>query len=272
MSFDAITHPDDTPGDRAATRRLLNRESETIRRVKRYRHKDGRIRWVQVNSSLVIDENGAPRYFVSQIQDITERKRADEDLQQANRALRTISNCNQVLVHATDELTLLHEICKVMVRDGRYRIAWVGFAEPDSEASVRTVALASDEEDGDARIAWATQGVGQMAAAIRTSEPALCNDFQATPAAGPWRDEAVRLGYRGCVALPLIADGRAFGAITLCSSEEIAFDAAEATLLKELADDLAFGIVALAYARQSAAGRSRRCVRRTSATHVRRRR
>ena len=132
-----------------------------------------------------------------------------------------------------------------MVRDGRYRIAWVGFAEPDSEASVRTVALASDEEDGDARIAWATQGVGQMAAAIRTSEPALCNDFQATPAAGPWRDEAVRLGYRGCVALPLIADGRAFGAITLCSSEEIAFDAAEATLLKELADDLAFGIVAL---------------------------
>ena len=94
--FESITHPDDSAGDRVATQSMLNREVETIRRVKRYRHKDGRIRWVQVNSSLVLDDNGAPRYFVSQIQDITERKRADEDLRHANRALRTISNCNQV--------------------------------------------------------------------------------------------------------------------------------------------------------------------------------
>jgi len=84
-----------------------------------------------------------------------------------------------------------------------------------------------------------------MAAAIRTGEPAVCKDFNAATAAGPWRDEAVRLGYRLCVALPLIADGRAFGALTLCSGEPTGFDASETTLLKELADDLAFGIVAL---------------------------
>ena len=243
--FESITHPDDSADDRVATRRMLNREVETIRRVKRYRHKDGRIRWVQVNSSLVLDDNGAPRYFVSQIQDITERKRADEDLRHANRALRTISNCNQVLVHATDEPTLLREICQVIVRDGGYRVAWVGFAGADAESEVKTIAIASDEEDRHARIAWAAQGGEQMAAAIRTGEPAVCKDFNAATAAGPWRDEAVRLGYRFCVALPLIADGRAFGALTLCSGEETGFDASEATLLKELADDLAFGIVAL---------------------------
>ena len=84
-----------------------------------------------------------------------------------------------------------------------------------------------------------------MAVAIRTGEPAVCKDFNAAMAAGPGRDEAVRLGYRFCVALPLIADGRAFGALTLCSGEQTGFDASEATLLKELADDLAFGIVAL---------------------------
>ncbi|HVQ13143.1 MAG TPA: PAS domain S-box protein, partial [Vicinamibacterales bacterium] len=127
--FESITHPDDYAADVVATQRMLDREVESIRRVKRYRHKDGRIRWVQVNSSLILDDNDAPRYFVSQIQDITERKRADEDLQHANRALQTISNCNQVLVHATDEATLLREICQVMVRDGGYRVAWVGFDE-----------------------------------------------------------------------------------------------------------------------------------------------
>jgi PAS domain S-box-containing protein len=245
MGFDQITHADDLPGDRVATDRLLKRNVETIRRVKRYHHKDGRIRWVQVNSSLVLDDVGKPRYFVSQIQDITERKRADEDLQHANRALQTISNCNQVLVHATDEAGLLNEICHVMVRDGGYRVAWVGFAESGFESAVRTVAIASDEIDGASRIAWATQGGGQMAAAIRTGEPAVCADFHAAGAAGPWRDEAIRLGYRSCIALPLVADGRAIGAIALCSGEEAAFDVAEATLLKELADDLAFGIVAM---------------------------
>jgi PAS domain S-box-containing protein len=239
--FESITHPDDYAADVVATKRMLDREVETIRRVKRYRHKDGRIRWVQVNSSLILDDNGAPRYFVSQIQDITERKRADEDLQHANRALHTISNCNQVLVHATDEATLLREICQVMVRDGGYRVAWVGFA--GAESDVKTVAIASDETDGHARIAWAAQGGEQMAAAIETGEPAVCKDLRA--ATGPWRDEAIRLGYRSCVALPLLADGRAFGALTLCSGEETSFDVSEATLLKELADDLAFGIVAL---------------------------
>jgi PAS domain S-box-containing protein len=243
--FESITHPDDYPADVVATQRMLDREVETIRRVKRYRHKDGRIRWVQVNSSLILDDNGAPRYFVSQIQDITERKRADEDLQHANRALQTISNCNQVLVHATDEATLLREVCQVMVRDGGYRVAWVGFAEAGAESDVKTVAIASDEEDADARIAWAAQGGEQMAAAIRTGEPAVCKDFRAAGSSGPWRDEAVRLGYRSCIALPLVADGRAFGALTLCSGEETTFDVSEATLLKELADDLAFGIVAL---------------------------
>ncbi len=112
-------------------------------------------------------------------------------------------------------------------------------------SDVKTVAIASDERDGHARTAWAAQGGDQMAAAIRTGEPAVCKDFNAATAVGPWRDEAVRLGYRSCVALPLIADGRPFGALTLCSGEETGFDASEATLLKELADDLAFGIVAL---------------------------
>ena len=244
MTFEAVTHPDDRPEDRAVTQRLLKREVETIRRVKRYRHKDGRLRWAQVNSSLVVDDAGAPRYFVSQIQDITERKRADEELQRANRALRTISNCNQVLVHASDESTLLREICHVMVRDGGYRLAWVGLAEAGAESGVRTAAIASDTEDGDARLSWAALGTEHLAAAIRDGEPAICPDFRAANA-GQWRDEALRFGYRSCVAFPLLADGRALGALAMCSGDDVSFDVAESTLLKELADDLAFGIVAL---------------------------
>ena len=56
------------------------------------------------------------------------------------RSLRTISNCNQALVHASDESSLLHQVCEVIVRDGGYRMVWVGMADsPDGE--FRRVAL-----------------------------------------------------------------------------------------------------------------------------------
>ena len=72
----------------------------------------------------------------------------------------------------------------MIVRDGGYQVAWVGFAEADAKSDVKTVAIASDEKDGHARIAWAAQGGEQMATAIRTGEPAVCKDFNAATATG----------------------------------------------------------------------------------------
>ena len=57
-TFTALTHPDDLHRRRAqAMTRLLNREIDTHRTVKRYFHKDGRVVWIQLNSSIVRDES-----------------------------------------------------------------------------------------------------------------------------------------------------------------------------------------------------------------------
>jgi PAS domain S-box-containing protein len=145
-NVEALTHPDDLSADLAAIARMLNRDIDTYRTTKRYFHKDGRVVWAQLNSSLVRDEDGDPRYFVAQVQDITESRRADRELHRVNRSLRTISNCNQVLVHATDEASLLKQLCDVIVRDGGYRMAWVGLA--DAEADVVRPAAHAGFEDG----------------------------------------------------------------------------------------------------------------------------
>ena len=57
------------------------------------------------------------------------------------RSLRTISNCNQALVHASDESSLLHQVCEVIVRDGGYRMAWVGMTD-SADGEFRRVAHA----------------------------------------------------------------------------------------------------------------------------------
>ena len=80
------------------------------------------------------------------IQDITERKRAEELLLQFNRALMVPSRCNEVLVRATDELVLLREVCHLLVETGGFRLAWVGFAQQDVQKSIHPVAYAGFEE------------------------------------------------------------------------------------------------------------------------------
>jgi diguanylate cyclase (GGDEF)-like protein/PAS domain S-box-containing protein len=69
---------------------MLAGEIETYQMEKRYFHKDGHVVWVLLSVSLVHDEGGEPLYFISQIQDVTERKRAEERLRQAEARYRTL--------------------------------------------------------------------------------------------------------------------------------------------------------------------------------------
>ena len=83
------------------------------------------------------DQHGAPVAILETNNDISERKRAEEALRRLNRELRAISNCNQVLLRATDEQSLLEEICRIVCEEAGYRMAWVGYAEHDEAKSVR---------------------------------------------------------------------------------------------------------------------------------------
>src|ERR1700731_4488639 len=72
-NFQSITHPDDLEADLKFVGQMLKGEME-----KRYFHKAGHIVWVLLSVSLVFGAESDPLFFVSQIQDITERKRAEE--------------------------------------------------------------------------------------------------------------------------------------------------------------------------------------------------
>ncbi|MHB1415711.1 MAG: PAS domain S-box protein [Chloroflexota bacterium] len=79
-TFQAITHPDDVAEDVEYVRRMLVGEMDTYRMQKRYFHRDGHVVWVILSVALVRDPEGSPLYFISQIQDISDRKQAEEAL------------------------------------------------------------------------------------------------------------------------------------------------------------------------------------------------
>jgi two-component system sensor histidine kinase UhpB len=91
MTFQAITHTDDLPANLDYVSKVLTGEARSYQMEKRYQHKLGHWVWVLLSVSLVRDVQGNPQYFIYQIQDITERKRAEEQIKNSNEQLRALS-------------------------------------------------------------------------------------------------------------------------------------------------------------------------------------
>lgn len=101
-TFQAITNCDDVSTSLAYARQLLNREISACQLEKRYTHKLGHTVWVLLGVSLARDGTGKPLYFIAQIQDITERRRAGEALEQERRQLRNIIDSTPVAMAMFD--------------------------------------------------------------------------------------------------------------------------------------------------------------------------
>jgi PAS domain S-box-containing protein/putative nucleotidyltransferase with HDIG domain len=175
--------------------------------------------------------------------------RANQQLRMINRALRAMSECHALLSQAETVDELLHRVCRAAVDIAGYRLAWVGYAEGGEAKSVRPVAQAGFE-DGyleTLNITWddTERGRGPTGTAIRTGEPAVCQNTLTDPQFEPWWAEALKRGYASSVALPLTTQGKTWGALNIYAAEPDAFDDGEINLLSELANGFGYGIVAL---------------------------
>jgi signal transduction histidine kinase len=177
------------------------------------------------------------------------REQVQQELHKINRALRAHSRCSESLMRSTSEESLLKDICRIIVKMGGYRLAWVGFAEHDADKTVRPAAQMGFEDGylDTVEITWADtdRGRGPTGTAIRTGEPTIVRNIQTDPHYGPWRSEAGKRGFASSIALPLIANGQTLGSLNIYAAEPDAFDKEEVELLSRLADDLAYGILAL---------------------------
>ncbi|UCE25793.1 MAG: GAF domain-containing protein [Candidatus Zixiibacteriota bacterium] len=181
--------------------------------------------------------------------EIERRQRATEALLKTSRALKVLSECNKSLVRAKNEDDLLRDVCQIIVGAGRYRLAWVGYAEQSEAKRVLPVCQAGFE-DGYLEtldLSWddVEHGRGPTGTAIRTGQPSASKEILTDPRFTPWREQAVKRGFASSLAVPLRTREKVIGALNIYASEPNAFDDDEVTLLMELADDLAFGIMTL---------------------------
>jgi diguanylate cyclase (GGDEF)-like protein/PAS domain S-box-containing protein len=247
MRLPDLSHADDRETMLSVRRELLSGESRACRSERRFLRKDGGVLWADVTVSLARGLQGEPKYLISLLNDISERKRLEESVRKIARARKVMAECNHVLVHAGDEPALLQQMCEAVVAFGDYRTAWIGQQPEGEPEAIITLAFAGADlpwmpaADSGLRVSRASED-GPVAKALRSRVALIENDLPNAPHLGEWREAARGNGVGSAVVLPLLSETACLGLLVIYAAETGAFDRDEVELLEELANDIAYGI------------------------------
>jgi PAS domain S-box-containing protein len=177
--------------------------------------------------------------------DITDRKQTERELERVNRLNIARSHVNHAIVRVHDRMTLFRMVCQILVKEGAFGMAWIGWRSARTE---RLTPVAQWGEEGEYASGMEVYtddrplGRGPSGISFREGRPYICNDAFNDPATSPWRAEFERHGLRASAAFPIRRSGRVRGVLSVYAKEVGFFRDKEVALLEEVADDLSFAL------------------------------
>ncbi len=240
-------HPDDLPGVSAEMIRCMAAGQEFAHEFRIVRP-DGSIRWLQGLGEFDFGASGQPVRMRGVVLEITERKRAQERIQNVNRMYALVSDLNHAIAREKNPQALLESACRIAVEKGLFRMAWIGLL--DSNINQINVATEAGEigdylEKMNIILGDEARGRGPVAEALRTGSAVVCNDIEHDSRMAPWREDASRMGFRACASFPLKVEDKTIGTFTLYAGTSGDFETEELRALSQLALDISFALANL---------------------------
>jgi len=240
-------HPDDLHRVESGIHAVIGGTEQNWEDEYRFRRHDGTYADIYDRGFVSRDASGKAVRMIGAMQDISERKQAEEKIKRLSRVHTVLSGINTLIVRERNRQQLLNEACRIAVEDGGFGKAWIGLYDP-ATLDVTPLAWSGFEPDEE----WAKlkptardvpEGQGSVGRAIRSRKVVVVNNltldasFKSTR-----RATAVELGFRSVITLPLFVDGEVAGVFLLLAREIDFFDAREVKLLTELAGDISFAL------------------------------
>lgn len=177
--------------------------------------------------------------------EIAEREAAEKEVLRLNRLYAVLGMTNHTIVRAKERERLFSDICRGVVEQGGFRMAWVGLIN-DESGMVEPVAWhgANDGYLDGIRVSVREEpaGLGPVGSAIRDGRYYICNDFLNDPRTLIWQEAGRERGFHSAAAITLTLNGKVIGALAIYSGEAHFFGIQMIELLEQMAMDISFAL------------------------------
>ncbi len=141
-----ITYPEDLETSLNRVRQILSGEIDNCSMEKRFVRKDRSLVWVNLTISLVRDPAGKPRHFITVVEDITERKRAEDAMRGLNRRLIQAQEKERALLARELHDDLTQRLAVLAIDVGSAELAAPDGAQAEAMRTVREALVGLSED------------------------------------------------------------------------------------------------------------------------------
>ena len=242
-----LMHPDDMLEIISKITAATSKPAENPNQITyRFKHKtEDHYIWLLDKFTVMHNEQGEAVTLIGSVSDITESKLNEEKIRKLSRVNTVLENINQAIVRLRDKQSLFDEACRIAVEDGGFVMAWMGLHNAETN---KIDVIASTGDIGDylklINIDLNDKALcsGPTGQAFITQKSVLSNDIANDKRMLPWKERALKYGFRSAIALPISLFGKIIGVYTLYSSEVDFFSLEEITLLNKMAENISFAL------------------------------
>ncbi|MCK5224141.1 PAS domain S-box protein [Candidatus Calescamantes bacterium] len=177
---------------------------------------------------------------------IKENKELKRRLARLNRGWKVMSLSMKTLLNMEGRKKFLMGICRLLVEQGDYKMAWVGLKKPPPCMDVEPeVQFGCDTEHlSSIKITWdeSESGMCPTGTAIRENRPVVQADIEKGDSYNIWREQARNCGFRSSIAIPIRYANKIFGALNIYSEATGKFHEEELSLLVALGEEIGYGL------------------------------
>ncbi|HEY9694868.1 MAG TPA: PAS domain S-box protein [Oculatellaceae cyanobacterium] len=247
LTFQDITYSEDLDTDLEYISQVLAGQIQNYSMEKRYIRKDGAVIWINLTVSLVREDTGEPKYFISVIEDINQRKLSETALKRSARRLETLHTVDTGILGAYSLTEIVHSALSGLATLVLSEQAFVVlFKFEAQQAEVLVEKLTGDWQLAIKRIMPITDFISpDFLAESNHHEKGEISDFSNLAfflEYPPILQRQVAQVMGSYISLPLVADTNLIGQLILASRQRFAFNPEHLPIVSEVANQIAIAI------------------------------
>ena len=241
LTFLEITKEDYREANWKLISELLEGKRQQFQIEKQYRHKDGTLRWVSNNVSLVPGTESVPRFVMALSEDITQRKQAEAALHKSEEKNRILLHINNAIITNLTQQALLHSISEALHPVFPFDRCAITLYQPErdsfcflavegdllSDYFKTGLELSREETCG----SWAFEHLRPLVRCDLEKEQQYFNERR-----------LVAEGIQSMCVVPLVFQGKCIGTLSLVSREKAQYSDEDAMFLQEVANQVALAV------------------------------